>query len=152
MRGRLATAALALALAGCASSGPTGNEILTGSIQPTAARLVIYRSSALGMAVQPSYTINGHAVAGSQPNGFVVCDLKPGRYDVGVNNFAVNINLFGGSDKAQLDLKPGTTTFVHAQPQMGVTVGIITLSHVSEQQGRSDTAALHKIEGSCPAA
>jgi hypothetical protein len=49
-------------------------------------------------------------------------------------------------------LKPGTTTFVHAQPQMGLTVGIITLSHVAEQQGRSDTASLHKLEAACPTA
>src|SRR3982074_2793697 len=45
-------------LAGCASSGPTGREILTGSIAPSASRLVIYRTSALGLAVQPDYTID----------------------------------------------------------------------------------------------
>ena len=119
MRRRIsATAAVAAAaaLAGCASSGPTGSEVLTGSINPASARLVVYRTSALGFAVQPDYMINGQRVAGSQPSGFIVCDLKPGRHEVAVNNTSFNINLFGGSDKAMLDLKPGSTTHLHAQP------------------------------------
>lgn len=151
MRGTIAAFAMATLLAGCASSGPTGTEVLTGSINPATARLVIYRTSPMGFAVQPDYMINGQRIAGSQPSGFVVCDVKPGTHEVTVNNLALNVNLFGGSDKATLDLKPGTTTFLHAQPQMGLTMGIITLSQVAEQQGRADTASLHKIEGACPA-
>ncbi len=152
MRGRLAAISVvaAAAVTGCASSGPTGNEVLTGSINPASARVVIYRTSALGFAVQPDYMINGQRIAGSQPSGFIVCDLKPGTHEVAVNNTSFNVNLFGGADKATLDLKPGTTTYFHAQPQPGLTIGIITLSQVAEQQGRADTASLHKIEGACP--
>ncbi len=150
MRGGISAIGLAVILAGCAGSGPLGNEVLTGSINPSTARLVIYRSSAMGFAVQPDYMINGQRMAGSQPNGFVVCDLPPGMHEVAVNNMALNVNLFGGSDKASLDMKPGTTTFLHAQPQPGLTLGIVTLSQVAEQQGRTDTASLHKIEGACP--
>jgi hypothetical protein len=88
----------------------------------------------------------------SQPNGFVVCHLSPGRHDVAVNNLSLNVNLFGGSDKASLDLRPGTTTYLHAQPQFGLTVGIITLSEVSESQGQTDTTSLHKLESTCESA
>ncbi len=115
--------------------------------------MVPYRSSSpFGAAIQPDYLINGKAVAGSQPNGFVVCDLKPGRHEIGVANSSLNISLFNGKDKYLLELKAGTTTFVQAQPQIGATIYIITLSPVTESEGRSDTAALHKIDGACPAA
>ena len=136
-------------LAGCASSGPLGSEVLTGSLKPDTARVVIYRVSALGLAVQPDYLIDGQKVGASQPNGFVVCNLAPGRHEVSVANASLNVNLFGGSDKATLDLRAGTTTYLHAQPQMGLTIGIITLSEVTAAQGSADAASLHKIESTC---
>ena len=152
MRKCVAAAAAAVCLAGCASSGPVGSEVLTGSIRSDAARLVIYRSSALGFAVQPDYLVDGQKVGISTPNGFVVCELKPGNHEVAVGNASFNVNLFGGSDRASLEMKPGTTTYLHAQPQPGLTIGIITLSQVTEAQGKTDTQNLHKIESSCKAA
>lgn len=144
-------AAAGVMLAGCAASGPMGKEVLTGSIKQDTARVVFYRTSALGFAVQPSYMIDGKAVANSQPGGFVVCDVKPGKHDVAVDNMALNANLFGGSDKASLDLAPGSVTYLHAQPQPGLTIGIITISQVAEAQGKADTGELHKIDAPCGA-
>lgn len=145
----IATLAAAAGLAGCASSGPTGSEILTGSIKPDAARLVIYRTSPLGFAIQPDYIVNGQKIGISTPNGFVVCDMAPGKADVAVANATFNVNLFGGTDKAAPLLTPGKTTYLSATPQMGLTIGIITLTEVTEAQGRADTASLHKIESTC---
>jgi hypothetical protein len=137
-------------LAGCASSGPTGREILTGSIAPSASRLVIYRTSALGLAVQPDYIIDGQKVGGSQPNGFVVCELPAGQHEVAVANMPLNISLFaGGSEKVEVTLRPGSTSYLYAQPQMGLTLGVITLTEVTENQGRADTANLHKVDSQC---
>ena len=141
--------ALAGALAGCASSGPTGKDVLGASAKTSAARLVIYRTSALGFAVQPDYLVDGRRVGKSQPNGFVVCDLAPGRHEVSVANPAGNVNFGGGSDKASVVLKSGSTTYLVAEPKMGLTIGVITVANVPETQGRSDTAALHKTESSC---
>jgi hypothetical protein len=136
-------------LVGCAASGPLGSEVLTGSIRKDSARLVIYRTSPLGFAVQPDYLVDGQKVGISTPNGFVVCELRPGKHEVAVGNATLNVNLFGGSDKASLTLTPGTTTYLHAQPQPGLTIGIITISQVAEAQGRSDTASLHKVDSTC---
>jgi hypothetical protein len=145
-----AIAGTALIAAGCASSGPLGSEVLTtGSLKPDAARVVIYRTSAFGLAIQPNYLIDGQKVGSSQPNGFVVCNLAPGRHEVSVDNVSLNVNIFGGFDKATLDLRPGTTTYLHAQPQVGLTIGLVTLSEVSAAQGSADTAVLHKIESTC---
>ena len=146
---KLWSVALAAALAGCASSGPTGKDVLGVSAKSNAARLVIYRTSGLGLAVQPDYLVDGKRAGKSQPNGFVVCELSPGRHEVTVGNPAGNVNFGGGSDKASVTLKSGTTTYLSAEAKMGLTIGVITVASVSDAQGRSDTAALHKTESSC---
>ena len=62
----------------------------------------------------------------------------------------LNQNLFGvGTDKVTVNVRPGTTTYFHAQVQHGLTAGALTLMQVAEAQGRADIANLHKIEGSC---
>ena len=150
MRGYLALVA-AVSLAGCAS-GSTGGEVLAGSsVRSSAARLVIYRSSAMGFAVQPSYSVDGKVIASSQPAGFVVCELPPGPHAVAVANLPLSTNLFGhGSEKVTVDLRAGSTTYLSADPQMGiVTPGQITLIQVTESQGRSDVATLHQTTGTC---
>ena len=120
-------------------------------VRLSAARLVIYRSSALGFAIQPNYVVDGRVIAGSQPGGFVVCDLPPGPHEVAVANMALSTNLFGhGSEKASIDLRPGSTAYLSAEPQMGLmTPGQITLIQVTENQGRTDVARLHQINGVC---
>ena len=83
MRGCVGIFVVAAFLSGCAS-GPTGSETLTDSVKSSAARLVIFRTSALGLAVQPNYLVDGRGVGGSQPAGFVVCELPPGPHEVAV--------------------------------------------------------------------
>ncbi len=152
MRKIVAALATCGLLAGCASSGPLGGEVLTGSIAKNSARLVIYRSSAFGFAIQPDYLVDGRKVGVSVPHGFVVCELRPGKHEVAVGNASLNVNVFGGSDRASLDLAPGSTTYLHAQPQPGLTIGLVTLSQVAEPQGLTDTKELHKVESDCPKA
>ncbi|WP_453948182.1 DUF2846 domain-containing protein [Bradyrhizobium sp. USDA 377] len=141
---------VATLLAGCAS-GPMGSAALTDNVKSNTARLVVYRSSALGFAVMPNYAVDGRVIGGSQAAGFVSCDLPPGRHEVAVNNLPLSSNLFGqGSEKVSVDLRAGTTTYLSAQPQMGiVTPGAITLIQVTEGQGRADVANLHQSSGSC---
>jgi hypothetical protein len=149
MRAASCVLSVCLFLAGCATSGPLGKEVLATSIAPQKSRLVIYRVSAMGFAVQPDYVIDGKAVAASQPQGFVACNLDPGKHQVAVGNFELNVNFGGGSDKAGVVLRPGQTTYLKAEPQVGLTLGVITLSEVTESQGLSDTATLHKLDGAC---
>jgi len=142
-------AAAGLLLSSCATSGPTGNEVLAGDLAPKKSRLVIYRASAFAAAVQPHYFIDGKDVGSSTPDGFVVCHLDPGAHQVAVSNFELNVSLGGGTDKVSVTLRPRQTSYLKAEPQMGLTVGMITLSEVTENQGRADTASLHKLESSC---
>ena len=147
-RGLLLVAA-GLILSGCAGSGPTGHETLAASVAPKKARLVMYRTNPLGMAIQPSYTVDGKPVGQTTPNGFVVCHLDPGPHRVSIDNMPVNVNLFGGSDKTSLTLRPGQTAYLRADVQPGLTVGVITLTSVTEDQGRADVAELHKLDSTC---
>jgi hypothetical protein len=105
----------------------------------------------MGFAVQPSYSVDGKVIASSQPAGFVVCELPPGPHEVAVANLPLSTNLFGhGSEKVTVDLRPGSTTYLSADPQMGiVTPGQITLIQVTENQGRSDVATLHQTTSTC---
>jgi hypothetical protein len=148
--GCLGAFVVATLLAGCAS-GPLGGAALTDNVKSNTARLVVYRTSALGFAVQPNYAVDGRVIGGSQAAGSVACDLPPGRHEVAVNNLPLSSNLFGqGSEKVSLDLRAGSTTYLSAQPQMGiVTPGAITLIQVTESQGRADVASLHQSNGSC---
>lgn len=101
----------------------------------------------------PNYAVDGRVIGGSQAAGFLSCDLPPVRHDVAVNNLPLSSNLFGqGSEKVSIDLRAGSTTYLSAQPQMGIiTPGAITLVQVTEGQGRSDVAGLHQRAGSCGA-
>jgi hypothetical protein len=130
---------------------PTGNMTLTDSVRSGATRLVIYRASTLGFAVQPNYVVDGRVIAGSQPAGFVVCDLPPGPHEVAVSNMPLSTNLFGhGSEKISVDLRAGSTAYLSADPQLGImTPGQITLIQVTENQGRADVANLHQTNGVC---
>ena len=141
---------LALLLAGCASGGLTGKEALTLAPEPQKARLVIYRTAIYGMAVQPSYIVNGKPVAPAQPSGFVVCDLTPGPHAVTVDNPSINVNFGGGTDKVDVNLKPGETQFIRADMNMGLTMGVVTLTEVKEKVGRAETEGLSKQVGRCP--
>jgi predicted small secreted protein len=149
MRAVSCVVGICLFLAGCATSGPLGKDVLVAGVAPKKSRIVIYRVSALGFAVQPDYIIDGKAVAPSQPEGFVVCHLDPGKHQISVGNFELNVNLGGGSDQAGVVMRPGQTTYLKAEPQVGLTLGVITLTEVTEGQGQSDTAALHKLDGAC---
>jgi hypothetical protein len=151
MRGTLRAVAggTALALGGCASSGPTGDQVLNASIKQDVARLVIYRSAVIGFAVQPDYLITGRKVGISQAKGFLICDLPPGPRQISVGNPELNVNFGGGTDKVDVNLQAGVTTYLQAQPQLGLTIGVITLQAVPESQGRSETAELHKTDGNC---
>ena len=62
----------------------------------------------------------------------------------------LNVSLFAsGREKMEVNLRPGSTTYLHAQPNMGLTIGVITLIQVTENQGRADTVNMHKIDSNC---
>ena len=142
-------AVIGSAVAGCAT-GPVGTEVLARGPKPGMARLVIYRDTASGLIVQPDYAVDGRKVGSSQPASFIVCELRPGQHSVSVGNFPLSVSIGPGTDTVTARLSPGTTTYLHAQPRLGImTPGTTGLTQVAESQGRAATASLSRSESSC---
>lgn len=145
----VAIAVLGSAVTGCAS-GPVGSEVLAHGLKPGMARLVIYRDTASGLIVQPDYAVDGRKVGSSQPASFIVCELHPGKHSVSVGNFPLSVSIGPGTDTANVSLRPGTTTYLHAEPRLGImTPGTIGLTQVGEKEGRAEAASLSRSESSC---
>ena len=124
--------------------------MLNASLNTKVARVVIYRKSVIGFAIQPDYIVDGKPVASSQPGGFLACDLPPGQHVIAVSNPAISNSLTGaGSEKFALELRAGSVTYFAASPQPGLVMGQITLTNVTEIQGRADVADLHQIPAAC---
>ncbi len=76
-------AVFVLLLAGCAS-GPKYTEV-AGSFStpsPELGRIFIYRTTALGGAVQPAVKLNGEVVGKAVPRGFFYVDVEPGNHKI----------------------------------------------------------------------
>ena len=147
--GVLLLAVIGSAFGGCAT-GPMGSEVLARGLKPGMARLVIYRDAVSGLIVQPDYAIDGRKVGSSQPASFIVCELRPGQHTVSVGNFPLSVSIGPGTDTITVRLRPGATTYLHAQPRLGImTPGTIGLTQVADSQGRADTASLSRSESSC---
>jgi len=148
MLGRVTVLVAATMLAACAS-GPTGSEILNVGLKPGSARLVIYRTNPVGLLIQPDFVVDGRKAGTAQPGAFVMCDLSPGKHSVSVSNIPIALPLSNAPDAITVTLRAGTTTYLRADPQMGIVAGTITLTHVADGQGRADVASLTRIETDC---
>ena len=80
----LITGLLALVLlAGCAS-GPKYAEVADSftTLDPAQGRIYIYRTTALGAAVQPQVMLDGTVVGKAVPKGFFFVDVEPGDHKI----------------------------------------------------------------------
>jgi hypothetical protein len=139
-------AILIVALAGCATSGPTGGEFDKVVLGSGTGRVVIYRTSPYGLAVQPTILVDGRAAGTDQPGGFLACDLTPGQHTLKIDNIAFYAAFGDGTENATVVVKAGSTAYFAANPAIS---GFINLQAVSEAQGRGDIASLHRVESHC---
>jgi hypothetical protein len=107
---------LALAITGCAS-GPQ-YKVLHATEPPIGSgqgRIYIYRTSALGAAVQPDVDVNGEAVGSAVSHGYFFIDRPPGNYEISTTT-EVKRSL-------SLTLEPAQTRYVRLNIGMGFFVG-----------------------------
>ena len=112
----LASMCLLLALGGCAS-GPAYNEY-AGSIDPMLpldGRIFVYRTSALGAAVQPKVWLNDEVVGKAKPKGFFYLDRPAGTYKIAASTEVERSLTF--------TLNEGETKYVRLEVKMGAFVG-----------------------------
>ena len=112
---QLATALLAL-LTGCAS-GPRYADIAKNIPPPPAdqGRIVFYRSSVLGAAVQPDLRLQGSVVGSFVPRGVFYVDRPLGRYTADAKTEV--------ETRLDIDVLPQRTSYVEMSIGMGFLVG-----------------------------
>ena len=130
------------ALVGCATSGPTGDQAAATKIKGGSARLVFYRDYAYyGLALQPDYIVDGRHIGASQVNGFIVCDLSPGRHELKVEAYIGG----GTEDRGAVNLQAGETAYYRGV--IGLS-GALTLTPASSAEGSASITKMHQT-GHC---
>jgi hypothetical protein len=108
---------IALLAAGCATSGPKFTEISStmAAMPADTGRIYIYRSTALGAAIQPEVKLNGEVVGRAVPMGFFYLDKKPGNYELEATTEVTR--------KLSLTLEQGQKRYVRMGVSFGFFVG-----------------------------
>lgn len=121
-----------LSLGGCATSGPTYPEFIPTApkLDPANARIYIYRTTALGAAVQPEVKVNDKVVGTAVPVGFFFVDRKPGAYVISTTT-EVERNL-------SLTLDKGQTRYVRLNISIGFFVGHVYPELVDNDVGEKE--------------
>jgi hypothetical protein len=120
-----------LLLGGCAS-GPSYSvaKDMIPPLAPGQARLVFYRTSVLGAAVQPPVRVNGEKVGTATAQGFFVKDLPPGNYEIST---ATEVKR-----TLSVALEAGQTRYVRLEISMGFFAGHVSPVLVEPAVGEID--------------
>jgi hypothetical protein len=118
-------------LSGCAT-GPKYGEVRNTipTLNPEQGRLFIYRTTAVGAAVQPDVKLNGEKVGTAKPKGFFYVDRPPGDYQVSTST-EVKRTL-------SLKLEKAETRYVKLSMAIGFFVGHCYPELVEAEQGEKD--------------
>ncbi len=127
----LVSAVFLLCAAGCAS-GPTYEEYSSAIDPPLPldGRIYIYRTDALGAAVQPTVMVNGEKVGKANPKSFFYVDRLAGKYEVSASTKAAR--------SLTLTLAEGEVKYVRLDVKMGLVGGHIELVLVDKAVGEQE--------------
>lgn len=118
-------------LAGCAS-GPTYDEY-ADNISPAApdsGRIYLYRTSAMGAAVQPGVRLNGEVIGKATARGFFYVDRPAGTYEISASTEAKR--------SLSIGLEAGDEKYVRLEIKMGFFVGHIKPVLVENSVGQKE--------------
>ena len=129
------TLANCMMLAACAS-GPKFSDASNGipKIPDGDGRVYFYRTSIVGLAVQPMIDLNGQQVSRCAPNGVFVADVPPGNYEASI---ATEVE-----HKLTFTVDAGEEKFVRCYISMGFLVGHGNVELVDPTEGRADIQGL----------
>jgi hypothetical protein len=98
-------------------------------------RIYIYRSTTIGLAVQPDVKVNGEVVGRAEPDGFLYVDDPAGDYTITTSTEV--------SRSLTLALKSGETRYVKLDIGVGFFVAHVYPELVDNSTGEKDIASLH---------
>lgn len=131
------TARLAFALVLCAfcfgcASGPKYAELepQMAKLDPGKGRVYMYRTTPLGMALQPEIKMNGEVVGVSKAGGFLWVDRVPGTYEI--------ITATEVERKCSFTLDAGQLRYVRFGVSMGMMMGHVYGELVDEAEGAKE--------------
>ncbi|WP_371225539.1 hypothetical protein [Roseovarius sp. 2305UL8-3] len=112
-----------------APAGEQASELTLANLPPVKsdrARLVVFRTSIMGLAVQPIIKLDGKETRRCSPGVALAADLAPGAHTLsGATEVEATLTV---------NTAPGTTTYVKCSIGMGLLVGRIMFDQVSESQ------------------
>lgn len=126
----------ALGLVGCGATGPRYSEVAKDfpPLGDDQGRIIFYRASGIGPAVQPDVRLNGQVVGTSQPHSFFFVDRPVGTYRA-VAQTEVETSI-------ALRVQARSETYV----QMGITLGFVvghpTFTLVTREQAQGEIGSL----------
>lgn len=123
-----------LAITACAtgakmSESPAANE----AIADGKSRIVFYRTSILGAAIQPIVHVDGVDTARCAPNGVFTVDVVPGKHILSATT--------QGEHTSYVSTEAGQTTYVKCEVGFGL-IYQISLREVDAVKGKSETEKL----------
>lgn len=130
-----------LALAGCDTPAATGAARVTPAPQAQApqnatgeTRLVIYRTSYMGLAVQPKVFVDGQQAGTCAPGQATTVNVSPGTHRVSATTLA---------EKAvEVSVPKGSTAYVRCSISAGIVVGGAKLVVVPASEAAPKVAKL----------
>ena len=121
-----------LLLSSCATSGPKFIEMAPtiSNLSPESGRIFIYRTTALGAAVQPEVTLNGEVIGKAVPKGFFYVDREAGNYEIMTSTEVKR--------KLSLILDKGQTRYVRLNISIGFFMGHVYPELVDQEIGEKE--------------
>jgi len=131
----LFASALSAMVAGCAT-GPKVSE--SGAIKQTVpkgkSQIVVYRTSLLGAAVQPTVRLDGQGVGTCAPNGAFNAIVAPGLHQLSATTEI--------TETINVHVQPGRTAYVKCSIWFGFFIGRPSFEEVSTSMGANEIQSL----------
>jgi len=130
---------IGLSMMSCATSGPMYSEMVDSTPPVTSAngRVYIYRTSALGAAIQPEVRLNGSVVGKAVPKGFFYVDCSAGNHRIATSTEVERELTF--------HLDEGQTRYVRLDVSMGFFVGHVYPNLIEQEKAVSEIESCHYI-------
>lgn len=128
----LTLAAAALLLGGCASvpmGDPQRDAALKNfKIAPDKAGIYVYRNESMGAAIKMDVAIDGQPIGQTAAKTFLYKEVTPGKHTV--------TSKAETTDSLEVDVKPGTLTYIWQEVKMGFMMARSKLNLMPEAEGR----------------